>query len=366
MIKARDEKKTAAPATEVREVSVLQTERQVCRIRFRPDGNQLFGGGYDSLIHRWDTTSNELTPLPSLSGHRGWVQSLAFLPNDQTLISVDSWGQICAWPAEDQNPQPKWKVEQAHDGWIQDLAISTDGSCLCTVGRDHRIQIRKTADGSLNKEFSQDEHALVRVTIHPDNKSVVTADLFGTLRHWDVESGQCVRELTLEKMHFYDRIQDVPGIFVLQFDETGDNLTCAGGQPTRIGNHQGIPTIHQIDWTTFEAKAMETYGASNDGFVFDLTRHPHGYVIFVTSGNPGAGQVLVTKPGADEPIFKSTKISNCHSVALHPNGKIVVVAATNRSSQGNGAVRDKNGKYLGNTSPLHVFEVVEQAEPEPA
>ena len=53
-------------------------------------------------------------------------------------------------------------------------------------------------------------------------------------------------------------------------------------------------------------------------------------------------------------IPSSTKMSNCHSLAVHGDGRIVVTAS-NRNSQGNGAVRDKRGDYVANFSPLHVF-----------
>ena len=179
----------------------------------------------------------------------------------------------------------------------------------------------------------------------------------GTLRHWNFESGQCERELKFEAMHLYDRIQDVPGIYVLHFNAAGDTLTCAGGQPTRTGNHQGIPVLHQIDWVMLEATRTQTYGVANDGFIFDLHWHTDGYFAAVTSGNPGAGQFLLGRLGEETAFFISKKMANCHTLALHPDGKSIVVAATNRNSQGNGAVRDKEGNYVGNSSPLHVFSL---------
>ena len=365
MYTANDEE-TAAPAIEARELRKIETDRQVCLIRYSPDGNILFGGGYDAQIRRWDLTAEEPQPLEPLTGHHGWVQSMAFLPDGRTLVSVDSWGQLCAWSVHDSVPNLKWHVEQAHDGWIHDLAVSKDGSVLATVGRDRFVRLWSADDGALIKQLPEHEHEPFCVAIHPDNESVVSADLFGTLRHWSTDSAKPVRELALEKMHYYERIQDVRGIFVLRFDDSGESLICAGGQPTNTGNHQGIPTIHQIDWKSFASTRSQSFGVTTDGFVFDLIRHPAGYFVAVTSGNPGAGQLLLIDPAADEPLFKHTKMSNCHSVTLHPDGKTLVVSATNRNSQGNGAVRDKEGKYLGNSSPLHVFEIVEPAESESA
>ena len=51
----------------------------------------------------------------------------------------------------------------------------------------------------------------------------------------------------MAELHFYDRIQDVPGIFVLTFDDAGETLFCAGGEPARIQNHQMTGLERQFD-----------------------------------------------------------------------------------------------------------------------
>lgn len=344
-------------AFEPTELKAIETDRQVCLVRYSPCGQFLFGGGYDSIIRRWDMSIDESQELDPLIGHRGWVQRIEFSPDGEKLFSVDSWGRLCAWPWRDEAASPYWSVDEAHDGWIRSLAVSSDGSLLATAGRDQSVRIWSAADGSLKQELPQHSHDICQVAIHPEGKSVVSGDLMGTVRHWDLESGECVRELSFEKMHLYDRIQDVPGIYVLKFDESGETLICAGGQPTRTGNHQGIPVLHQIDWTSLEVRKTQTFGVDKDGFVFDVAWHPDGYFAIATSGNPGAGQFLLARPEDEKAFFTYTKMSNCHTLALHPDGNSVVVAATNRNSQGNGAVRDKDGDYVGNSSPLHVFSL---------
>ncbi|MBI1313237.1 hypothetical protein GC176_18250 [bacterium] len=358
---------TDQAAVEPREIQKIEPTQQVCRIRFSPDGKLLVGGGYDAKIHRWDLSGEEPVELPTITGHRGWVQCVEFGPQDGPLFSADSWGQLAARRVEGQgngNPMVEllWSNEAAHDGWIHDVSISADGTRIATVGRDRFARVWSAGDGSRLFELPQQEHDLSRVALHPDGKSLVTGNLFGTLRHWELATGKLIRELTLEKLHFYDRIQDVPGIFVLEFDKSGETLYCGGGEPARIQNHQGIPTLHQIAWPSFEVTKTQHFGEEKDGFVFDFARHPDGYFLLVTSGNPGAGQFLLAQPDADEAFFKYPKLSNCHSVSLHPDGTKAIVSATNRNSQGNGAVRGKDGGYVGNSSPLHIFDLAAKAK----
>ena len=338
------------------EKQTVDTDRQVCLIRFSPCGNYLFGGGYDAQIHRWQVSESETRQLAPVPGHNGWVSTFAFSSTESTLFSADSWGQLCAWSVSEGELKIRWQHRQAHQGWIRALAVSSDSSHILTAGRDGVLRVWSAGDGSLVQELTADGQDVFCVCFHPGGEAAVSGDLLGTLRHWDLKSGTCVRELMLESMHRYERIQDVPGLKLLQFDECGERLVCAGGKPTRTGQVLGIPTIQLIEWESLAVQTSWELGAAREGFVFDLRSHPRGFWMVVTSGAPGAGQFLLLRPTEKEPFFSYTKMSNCHSLAVHPEGKTVIVSATNRNSQGNGAVLDKEGKYLGNFSPLRVFE----------
>ncbi|MCA9070104.1 MAG: hypothetical protein KDA84_14325, partial [Planctomycetaceae bacterium] len=341
-----------------RGVGALELDRQVYGVRFSPCGKFLVAGGYDALVRRWNWADADPKELSPLKGHRGWVTALAFAPNEPHLFTADSWGGLSAWPFKEDTPKPHWQHEQAHDGWVRSVAVSADGSKLLTGGKDGHARLWDTKDGKQIVELKHGEDVFA-VAIHPDGQSAVTGDLFGKIKQWDLTTGKTTREIDASQLHFYQRDQDVAGIRVLEFHDEGQTLLVAGSEPTSTGRGLGIPTIRLFDWKTAKPKETLHQGESDDGFVFDLTRHPQGFFMTVTSGQPGRGQFAFHRLGEEKPFWLYKKMSNCHSLALHPNGKLVVVSATNRSSQGNGAVRDKEGKYLGNYSPLHIFELPE-------
>jgi len=348
--------------TEPRELRTIETDRQVCLARFSRCGKYLLTGGYDATIRRWDFTGEEPKEIEPLPGHKGWVQNFAALPDGETLISADSWGGLRACPVAGEKPQPQWNNETAHDGWIRSLSVSEDGKLIATAGRDQMVRVWSCSDGKLLHEFAGHEYDIYSVAMHPEGKAVVSGDLMGNLKHWDLESGKLAREARLEKMHFYDRIQDVCGLRILQSHECGKKLLCAGNEPTRAGRSFGIPTLRQLNWDKLEEKKLHQFGPDKNGFIFDLHWHADGYFMIVTSGPPGAGMFLFQRPEEQEPFFTYTKLYNTHSMAPHPDGRRFVVVATNRQSQGNGAVLDKEGKYLGNSSPLHVFDMAAEGE----
>jgi hypothetical protein len=99
------------------------------------------------------------------------------------------------------------------------------------------------------------------------------------------------------------------------------------------------------------------YGTTNEGYVLDLSWHKDGFVMAVTSGQPGQGKLFFHRPGEAQPFFTTAKMANCHSLAVHPNGTRLVVSATNANSSGNGRPLTKAKEYPGNTSPLYFWEV---------
>lgn len=337
------------------ETLTFETPRQLCWVRFSHDGQVLLGGGYDGLIRRWKFPNDKLSEHSPIDGFHGWTQAFALHPVEPLVFAADSWGRIACHDYSQESSVAKWELPTAHDGWIRSLCITPDGTRLVSAGNDCHARVFDTANGALLQEIPVSNDDIFAVAIHPAGKSIVTGDLFCRLKAWDLETGQCRREFDAEKLHFYDRDQDVCGLRILQFRDAGRTLLAAGAEPTQAGRGHGIPVIYLFDWETGSLTRRFEQGDANDGFIEDLVTHEDGFVMTVTTGQPGKGKLILQNLNEDKPFLTYTKISNTHAIALTPDGKQFVVAATNRNSQGNGAVKDKDGMYSGNFSPLHLF-----------
>lgn len=340
-----------------KEAHKFECDRQVHLVRFSPCGRFLAGGDFDGKVRRWQLDAAEpFTEMAPLSGHNGWVQAIAFAPEAGVLFTADSWGRLSAWHYADEAPEPIWSIPEGHDGWIRAISVSPDGAYLATCGRDRFVRIRSAADGALVREMEQQPEDLFSVKFHPSGEWVVSGDLKGTVKVFETVSGTTVRTMDASALYKYDRIQDVGGVWCLEFDSSGDRLFCAGVTPNRGATVQGEPTVLAFDFATGEQRHAMKLGAAKNCYVHDLCWHRAGFLAAVTSGTPGTGQFVLIRPGDEKPFFADTKIPNCHSVTLHPDGKRIVVTATNKGSNGNGRRLDADGNYPGNTSPIHVFE----------
>ena len=380
-----DDPKPADKFVPPKELKAFPNDRQLCVARFSPCGKFLAAGAMEGTVRRWSVVEKpkpavdvelpddakkkpaskatkqpaespvELVSLPHLAVFNGWVQTLAFHPKDKVLFAADTWGRLTATAYEGDAPKSLWENAAAHDGWIRKLAASPDGQHLATCGQDRFLRIWTTA-GKLVAEHRTPED-LFAVAFAPEGKLVAFGDEKGKVKTWDFGSKQVVREFDATVFYKLSRLQDVAGLRLLAFVEGGKSLVVGGCEPEGGGFLEGAPVLVKFDTATGKKQSEWKFGAAKDGFVLDLAVHPDGYLIVVTSGQPGNGKIIFLRPGEKEPFFTHTALANCHSVALHPDHKRFAVVAMNKASNGNGRSLTKDGEYPGNNSPVHLFEI---------
>lgn len=347
--------KTAKPATPKNEPTATKTiinpDVQVQCIRFSPCGKMLVAAGCDGSVRRWDITTDTPTELPKLPGHNGWTTWVGFHPDRHRLASVDSWGRLIAWDATAPEPKKLWENATAHDGWIRKVEISPDRTSVLTCGSDGFARLWNTDTGKKTAEFPCEDMVLA-AAFHPTEKQLVTGTLHAVVTQWDLATGKPAKTYDAGLIYKSDRLQDVGGVRCLTFSADGKNLYVGGTLPSHGGSVQGMPHILGFDWTSGKVTSTWKGNDPSHGFVYDLLVTPSGDVAAVTSGQPGRGQFLVWKPGTETAAFLTTKMPNCHSLTLHPDGVRLAVSSTNGGSNGNGKGK---GEYKANFSPIQFW-----------
>ena len=357
---------------EPKPIRTMDLPRQVTMARYSPCGCYLFCTGYDATIRRWDLkklpeaktdakAKQQQEPSPEAdlleNQHHGWVTGLEFDKEGERFFTVDSWGKLICWK-NFASPKVLWSHEQAHDGWIRSFSLSDDGTKIVTAGRDRKVRLWSN-EGKMLSDFPPYETDIYSLCLTPEKDRILIGDLMGRVTEWMIDTGKLLRTFDLKDYHYQNNIQDVCGLRILKFLQDRKTLLIAGATPTKTGRMLGTAMISLMDFASGKLEQTLKQGIESEGYVFDVTEHSLGFFLSVTSGSPGTGQLLAHRASDKKPflIYKKN-LSNPHSLSMHPDVDLnrFVVASTNRQSQGNGAVKDKEGNYLGNYSQITFFE----------
>lgn len=333
-------------------VKTIEHQRQLWTVRYSPCGKFLFAAGYDALIHRWNVTTDEPQLLEPLAGHHGWTQRIGFA--GETLLTADSWGRLVAWKYAEMQPQPIWNLEQALGGWIRGLAVSPDASTVAVAGGDSQVKVYAIADGKLVSDFGPHPCEVFSVAFHPDGQSLVTGDLKGSVRHWDLATRQFRRQIEAPALYRLDRIQDCGGVRELKFDSSGKQLLCGGMKNPGGGFAEGAPLLLVVDWDAGTIAHELEHEDKTHGFIYDTAFHPTGFVMATTCAMPNTGHLWFWRIGEPKPFYLSSDLPNGRGLSLHPNGtRLAVVTVVSQNANG----RPQGARYADGTAKIQLLDL---------
>ena len=343
-----------------KDLKTFEYERQLWEARFSPCGKFVVACGYDATLQRWRVTDEALEPLPAFKGHNGWVQCLDFITEGERVIAADSWGAVSCWKySEAEAAKPLWTRADVLSGWVRALDVSPDGSQVAVAGNDRHVRILATADGRTLNEFPVTDEVF-SVVFHPDGKQLVAGDLKAVVRSWNIETGAVTREVTIPDFYKLNHQQECGGARRLCFDASGKRLAVGGQKAPDGGFAKGTPAVAVIDWESGKVTHQVLAGGDQDGFIYDLTFHPDGFLMGTASAFPGQGKLFFWKPEDEKPFYMAPKHTNGRSISLHSDKRRLLFLMS-VSSNGNGRALGKNGEYFGGNAKLFLLGFPETA-----
>lgn len=324
MSRLRNADPAPADPTKTHVAKDLAHDRPLVCCRFDPAGKFVYAGSEDESIVRFDLGSGAKAVL---KGHESWVFALDATPDGQMLLSGAGDGRLLWWPAAAEAPSPLRTI-QAHDGWINHLAVSTDGGLVATCGNDRMVRLWKTADGTTAGELPGHEKPVYRILFEPGGKSLLTADLQGRVIQWDLATLKEVRRLDAAKLYSYNGGQGVDYGGVRDFSLSADGKFLACGGLIEASNPLGAvsnPAVVVFDWAEGKEKVLQRPKADIKGVVWGLKFHPSGFLV-AASGGTGGGHLWFFKVDAANEFATFALPNTARALDLHPDGLRIATA----------------------------------------
>ncbi len=250
-----------------------------------------------------------------------------------TFISGDYHGKLIWWAGQHQKPTPV-RIIQAHQGWLRALAVSPDGKMVASCGNDHLVKLWSISDGKLLQTLEGHGSHVYNVAFHPTQPArLVSADLKGILKDWDLQKGTVIRELDGKVFNKFDPVfmADIGGVRGMAFDAKGTKLACAG--ITNVSNAFagiGNPLVLTFDWKDGKAKQFKPKDAFQ-GTGWAVAIHPNGFAI--GAGGGGQGRIWFWKQEEPASFHTVTVPSNARDMALSPDGTRIALACADGSAR---------------------------------
>ncbi|NPV66039.1 MAG: protein kinase [Anaerolineae bacterium] len=180
---------------------------EVTAVAFSPDGHTLLSAGCSHNVSeggdcdrgeliQWNLDSGDR--LNRWEGHTGWINAVAFAPDQQGVIravSASADGTLSVW---DVAAGRELRRLESHSGAINDVIFVPGGQAILSASEDGAVIMWDAASGQILSRLEGHTACINMVAVSPDGMRAATASDDRTILIWDIEPasplfGQVVR-----------------------------------------------------------------------------------------------------------------------------------------------------------------------------
>ncbi|MFC1716582.1 TIR domain-containing protein [Candidatus Poribacteria bacterium] len=183
-------KKPSQPELAALERKLTGHEGWVNSVAVSPDGKWVASGSDDKTVMIWDLETSECRA--TLEGHTGRAQSVAITPDGKRILSGSSDKTLGVWDAVTHNQLLTLK---GHQSEIWSVVTLLNGKRVLSSSWDKTLRLWDVDSGQCLKVIDGDDDRVFCVAATKAGTRAVSGQDGGKLRYWDLETGECLATL---------------------------------------------------------------------------------------------------------------------------------------------------------------------------
>jgi len=183
-------------------INKFQTDTSQTCLEWSTEG--LFSGGINGVVHLWDIdTGKEVLSLGGINSngylnpgsHRDMILDLLEIGSLESLASGSMDKTIKLW---DLYTGKHKKTLEGHKKGVRSLAYNVDYRFMVSAGFDYDALVWNPYVEHLILRLHGHTAPLCKVEMIPDTPQIITADITGTLKVWDIRNFACMQTMTAD------------------------------------------------------------------------------------------------------------------------------------------------------------------------
>lgn len=176
--------------------------KDVLSVAFSIDNRQIVSASRDRTIKLWNTLGECKYTIQEGDAHTDWVSCVRFSPNNlQPTIVSASWDRtVKVWNLTNCKLR---NTLMGHNGYVNTVAVSPDGSLCASGGKDGVILLWDLAEGK--RLYSLEAGAIIHSLCFSPNRYWLCAATENSIKIWDLESKSIVEDLRVDLKNEADK-----------------------------------------------------------------------------------------------------------------------------------------------------------------